>query len=142
MSDELKDILSNLNPGTEQDKLLQYINRKLTDEEKHALEKNMANDEFMNDAVEGLEQVNNPAEIQDIVNRLNSKLREQVRSDKQKRHQRKPGIQSWLYISIVLIILLAVITGVIYPLIVTGFSKLFFPVSYPDCLCTFLNVPQ
>ena len=28
-----------LNPGTEQDKLLQYINRKLTDEEKHALEK-------------------------------------------------------------------------------------------------------
>ena len=60
MSDELKDILSNLNPGTEQDKLLQYINRKLTDEEKHALEKNMANDEFMNDAVEGLEQVNNP----------------------------------------------------------------------------------
>ena len=45
--------------------------------------KNMANDEFMNDAVEGLEQVNNPAEIQDIVNRLNSKLREQVRSDKQ-----------------------------------------------------------
>ena len=39
MSDELKDILSNLNPGTEQDKLLQYINRKLTDEEKHALEK-------------------------------------------------------------------------------------------------------
>jgi hypothetical protein len=110
MSDELKDILSNLNPGTEQDKLLQYINRKLTDEEKHALEKNMANDEFMNDAVEGLEQVNNPAEIQDIVNRLNSKLREQVRSDKQKRHQRKPGIQSWLYISIVLIILLAVIS--------------------------------
>ena len=59
MSDELKDILSNLNKDIEQQKLLDYLNKKLSAGESHELEKQMADDEFMNDAVEGLEEIKN-----------------------------------------------------------------------------------
>ncbi len=41
MSDELKDILSNLNKDVEQDKLLDYLNKKLSASEAHELEKQM-----------------------------------------------------------------------------------------------------
>ena len=54
MSDELKNILSNLNKDIEQNKLLDYLNKKLSAADAHELEKQMADDEFMNDAVEGL----------------------------------------------------------------------------------------
>ena len=55
MSDNLKDILANLNKDIEQDKLLDYLNKKLPAAEAHEVEKQMADDAFMNDAVEGLE---------------------------------------------------------------------------------------
>ena len=54
MSDELKDILSNLNKDIEQEKLLDYLNKKLSAADAHEVEKQMAGDEFINDAVEGL----------------------------------------------------------------------------------------
>ena len=57
MSDNLKDILSGLNKEVEQEKLLQYINDHLKEDEQHEFEKQMNDDEFMNDAVEGLQQV-------------------------------------------------------------------------------------
>ena len=59
MSDDLKDILSNLNKEIEQEKLLEYLNKNLSAAEAHEVEKQMANDEFMNDAVEGLEKFKN-----------------------------------------------------------------------------------
>lgn len=110
MSDELKNILSNLNPGVEQEKLLQYLNRELSDEERHELEKAMADDAFINDAVEGLAEAGNTNNIQEIVSRLNNNLRDQVKNQKDKRAKRRPVLQSWLYVSIILIILLAVVS--------------------------------
>ena len=71
MSDELKDILSNLNHDIEQDKLLDYLNKKLLAPQAHELEKQMAEDEFMNDAVEGLEKFNNKKELSLYVDQLN-----------------------------------------------------------------------
>ena len=70
MSDELKNILSHLNPDTEQEKLLQYLNRNMSDAEQHEFEKAMNDDAFINDAVEGLEHVDNKKNIQDIVLQL------------------------------------------------------------------------
>ena len=110
MNDELKNILSNQNPAIRQEKILEYLHRDLTEEERHELEMAMADDEFFNDAVEGLEQVPNPSALQDVVNRLNKNLKDQVRQQQERRQKRKPNYQSWLYMSIILIILLAVIS--------------------------------
>lgn len=109
MSDNLKDILSNLNKDIEQDKLLDYLNRKLSADDAHELEKQMADDEFMNDAVEGLEQFKNKKELGALVDQLNRDLKKQTAKKKKKKERRKLKDQPWLYITIVTILLLVVI---------------------------------
>lgn len=109
MSDNLKDILSNLNKDIEQEKLLDYLNRKLSAADAHEVEKQMADDEFMNDAVEGLENFNNKKELSLIVEQLNHELKKQTSKKKKKIEKRRLKDQPWLYITIITILLLVVI---------------------------------
>ena len=109
MSDELKNILSNLNKDIEQEKLLQYLNEHLSDAEQHELEKQMNEDAFMNDAIEGLQEVKNKKAIPDYVQELNSGLKKQIQKNKQRRHTKGILPQYWNYISIVVLLALAVI---------------------------------
>ena len=109
MSDNLKDILSNLNKDIEQEKLLDYLNKNLTAAEAHELEKQMADDEFMNDAVEGLENFKNKKDVSLIVEQLNKDLKKQTAKKKLHKEKRKLKEQPWLYITIVTLLLLAVI---------------------------------
>ena len=113
MSDELKDILSNLNKDIEQEKLLQYLNRKMSDEEQHAFEKQMNEDDFMNDAVEGLQSLENKNNIDLVVQQLNADLKKQLDKKKRRKEKRKLKEQPWLYFSVVLILLLIVITWLV-----------------------------
>jgi ABC-type bacteriocin/lantibiotic exporter with double-glycine peptidase domain len=109
MSDDLKDILSNLNKDKDigQDKLLQYLNRTMPDAEQHELEKQMNDDEFMNDALEGLDQVKDKNTIPSRVHQLNADLKKQL--DKRKRKNREIPSQYWTYISIIIVLLLIII---------------------------------
>lgn len=109
MSDELKDILSNLNKDIEQDKLLDYLNKKLSAAEAHELEKQMADDEFMNDAVEGLSTFSNKKDLSLLVDQLNKDLKKQTAKKNLKKEKRKLKDQPWLYVTIILILLLAII---------------------------------
>jgi len=113
MSDDLKDILSNLNKDIEQDKLLDYLNKKLSADEAHELEKQMTDDVFMNDAVEGLEQFRNKKDLSLLVDQLNSELKKQTAKKKLKKEKRKLADQPWLYITIVTLLLLVVISFVL-----------------------------
>ncbi len=113
MSDELKDILSNLNKDIEQEKLLDYLNKKLSASEAHELEKQMADDEFVNDAVEGLEQFKNKQDLALYVQQLNNDLKKQLGKKKQRKEKRKLKEQPWLYFSIVLLLVLIVICFVL-----------------------------
>lgn len=113
MSDDLKDILSNLNKDIEQDKLLDYLNKKLPAAEAHEVEKQMADDEFMNDAVEGLENFKDKKDMLLLVQQLNEDLKKQTQKKKQKKEKRKLKEQPWLYFTIILILLLAIIGYVI-----------------------------
>ena len=70
MSNDLKNILSNLNKDIEQEKLLDYLNKNLSAAEAHEVEKQMADDAFMNDAVEGLEQFKNKKNLTLLVEQL------------------------------------------------------------------------
>ena len=110
MSDDLKDILSNLNKDIEQDKLLDYLNKKLSAAEAHEVEKQMADDDFMNDAVEGLEQFKNKKDLSSLVEQLNRDLKKQTEKKKLKKEKRKLKELPWLNITIVIILLLALIS--------------------------------
>jgi hypothetical protein len=113
MDDNLKDILSNLNKEIEQEKLLEYLNRNLSDADQHELEKQMNDDDFMSDAVEGLQQLGNKNAIAGYVQQLNADLRQQLNKKKERRNKRKIPGQYWTYISIILLLLLIVIAYVI-----------------------------
>lgn len=109
MSDDLKDILSNLNKDIEQEKLLQYLNRNMSDAEQHAFEKQMNDDEFMNDAVEGLQSIKDKNKIQDLVQQMDAGLKKQLKKRKARKQKRILIHQPWIYYSIVLILLLLMI---------------------------------
>ena len=108
MNDGLKDILSNLNKDIEQEKLLQYLNQHMSEQEIHAFEKQMNDDEFMNDAVEGLQSLQNKNELPVYIQQLNADLKKQIDKKKKRKDKRKLNQQPWAYISIVLILLLII----------------------------------
>lgn len=109
MSKDLKDILSNLNKDIEQDKLLDYLNKNLSAAEAHEVEKQMADDEFMNDAMEGLEELKTKTDVSLIVEQLNRELKKQTEKKKARKERRRLKDQPWLYITIVTLLLLIVI---------------------------------
>lgn len=113
MSDDLKDILSNLNNEIEQEKLLNYLNKSLPANEAHEVEKQMADDAFINDAVEGLEKFENKKDLSRYVAILNSDLKKQL--DKKKKRKAEPKIkdQPWVYFAIILLLVLMVICFVL-----------------------------
>lgn len=113
MSDNLKDILSNLNKEVEQEKLLDYLNKKLSAGEAHEIEKQMADDPFMDDAMEGLGEFKNTAALNDYVQQLNQNLQKQLSKKKQRKEKRRLKDQPWLYFTIILILILAIISYVL-----------------------------
>jgi anti-sigma factor RsiW len=109
MSKDLKDILANLNKDIEQEKLLDYLNKNLSAAEAHEVEKQMADDEFMNDAMEGLENFKNKQDVSLIVQQLNSELKKQTAKKKARKEKRKLKDQPWLYITIVTLLILVIV---------------------------------
>ncbi len=113
MSDDLKNILSNFNNDIEQDKLLEYLNRQLSVQEQHDLEKQLNDDEFMSDALDGLDQLKNKADVPLMVKQLNSGLKKQLDKHKKKRNKLAVIKDSWIYYTAVILLLLAVIAFVV-----------------------------
>jgi hypothetical protein len=110
MEGNLKDILSNLSPDVDQKALLQYLQGQLTAEQQHELEKEMMNNEFSADALEGLSSISDQQRIQAIVDHLNSELRK--KTEKKKANQQKLKLRQphWAIIAIVFVLLLVVIS--------------------------------
>ncbi len=109
MSNNLKDILSNLNKDVEQEKLIQYLNSKLDDKEQHEVEQLMNEDEFLNDAVEGLQSLDQKKDIPAHIHQLNEDLIKQLQKRKVKKEKRKIPAQTWNYLTILIVLLLIII---------------------------------
>jgi anti-sigma factor RsiW len=110
MNYDLLKILSDSNKDIDNQKLMDYIAGKLSAEEKHEVEKWMADSQFMNDAVEGLEAVKNKADLNDLVQQLNQDLLKKLDKKRQRKEKRKIKDQPWIYYAIVLILFLVIIT--------------------------------
>jgi len=113
MSD-LLNILSNSNKDIDNQKLMDYLSGKLSAKEKHELEKQMADNEMINDAVEGLQQFKDQKKLDVYVDQLQKQLNTYI---EKKKERRKRSITSkydqWIYFSIILVLLLIVIAYVI-----------------------------
>jgi len=108
MNNDLLNILSNSNKDIDNQQLMDYLSGKLSAEEKFAVEKEMADSAFVNDAVEGLEHIGSGKDIQSYVDELNTSLQKSLQKKKQRRLKRKLREGPWGYVAILLIILLCI----------------------------------
>ena len=113
MPDRLKDILSNLSTEVDQETLLKYLEGRLTDEQKHELEKKMLSSDFDNDAMEGLQEIKDKARILSVVEKLNRDLHKKLEKKKRRREKFRFKDQPWLYVAIVIILLLIILSYVV-----------------------------
>ena len=113
MPDNLKDILSHLSTDIDQETLLLYLQGKLSEEKKHEVEKKLLDNEFANDAMEGLQEFKDKQQIAYMVDMLNRDLKKKTEKKRQRREKMKLPDQSWLYISIIIIILLIIISYIV-----------------------------
>jgi predicted secreted protein len=113
MPDNLKDILSHLSTDIDQETLMLYLQNKLSEEKKHEVEKKLLENEFANDALEGLQEFKDKQQIAYMVDMLNRDLKKKTEKRKQRREKMKLKDQSWLYISVIIIILLIIISYIV-----------------------------
>lgn len=113
MSDKLKDILSNLSTEVDQETLLKYLEGRLTEEQKHEIEKRMLGSDFTDDAMEGLQEIRNKEKISSLVEQLNRDLHKKLERKKKRREKLRFKDQPWLYIAIVIILLLIVLSYIV-----------------------------
>jgi type II secretory pathway component PulF len=113
MSDELFDILSNSNKDIDNQKLMDYIHGRLSREDHHDMEKMLADNEFMNDAVEGLRHIKDSGKLQTYIEQLNKVLHKQIQEKKNRRNKHKIKDYPWIYFAIVLVLVFCVIAFIV-----------------------------
>lgn len=113
MKENLKDILSSLSSEVDQETLLLYLNGKLSEQQKHEVEKELMKDEFNEDAMEGLQQFKDREQIRYMVEMLNRDLKKKTAKKKMRREKMNLKDQPWLYFSILIIILLIIISYIV-----------------------------
>ncbi|MCX6205807.1 MAG: hypothetical protein NTZ19_06115 [Bacteroidetes bacterium] len=107
----MSDLHHILNEGPEpnEEALKRYLEGTASEEERFAIENNMADEAFMNDAVEGLQNFKSPLQMQDYVNQINKELHKQTNKKKRRRLKRHIEDQNWTLISVILIIILCIL---------------------------------
>lgn len=113
MSDDLNNILSNGNEGTSNQQLMDYLNNQLNKPSEHELEKTMADDPFVNDAVEGLQQIEGNKNITAYVEQLNDDLQKQIAKNKKRKEKRRLKDSPYTYLTIIILLLLIIICFVV-----------------------------
>ena len=110
MNKDLLNILSNSSKDIDNQQLMDYLAGRLSEDEKHQVEMQLANNDFMNDAVEGLENVKDKKDINFFVEQLNRDLHKKLLQKRHKKQKRKLLQQRWVYAAIILILALLIAT--------------------------------
>lgn len=113
MSNELKDILNNSNKNIDNQQLMDYLGSHLNKPAEHEVEKAMMDDPFVNDAVEGLQQIPGNKNIPAYVEQLNEDLNKQIAKNKKRREKRKLKDSPYTYYTIIILLVLLVICFIV-----------------------------
>lgn len=110
MKENLKDILSNLNPDIDQETLLLYLQGKLSAEKQHELEMHLMESDFEGDAVEGLAEMKDKRNLAILVDQLNFELKKKTAKRKRRKEKMQLKPDHNLLIAVIIILLLIVIS--------------------------------
>jgi len=117
MSNDLLNILSNSNKDIDNQKLMDYLSGKLTEQEKHEVERWMVDNDFENEAMEGLQDITAKKDLSVYVDQLNKELNQYIQQKKQRRERRRLKDDPWIYLAIFLILVLVVMGYVVIKMI-------------------------
>ena len=109
MNNDLLNILSNSNKDIDNQKLMDYLSGKLTEQERHEVEMWMVDNDFENEAVEGLQQMAGNKKLDGYVDQLNKELHQYIKQKKDRREKRKINNAYWVYIAIVFVLLIIIL---------------------------------
>jgi hypothetical protein len=113
MSENYKDILSNLSTEIDQQTLLLYLQGKLSEDKKHEVEMHLVDNKFADEAMDGLQEFKDKEQLQYMVEMLNRDLKKKTQKKKKRREKMKIKDQPWLYVSLLILILLIVLSYIV-----------------------------
>lgn len=105
MNKDLLNILANSNKDIDNQELMDYLSGNLSGKQLHDVERSMADNAFLNDAVEGLQQMADQKKLQSYVEELNANLQKNMAKKKERRLRRRLQHTPWTYVAIALVIL-------------------------------------
>lgn len=114
MNHNWNDIINDPSDHIDEQMLMDYLEGRLTPEEKHRVEIMMAESGFIDDAVDGLSGMKDKQKIATILHELNAQLQNKTSKRKKKYNLLIPDQQTLTIASIVTILILAVMAFVIY----------------------------
>ena len=97
------------NEELKDEQLIDYVQGNLSNEERHAIEQQMVEDEFTNDAIEGLETLANKAQLATHIDELNRQLQKKIIIKKQRKAKRQLKDYPWIIIAIGIILAICVL---------------------------------
>jgi hypothetical protein len=109
MNKDLLNILANSNKDIDNQQLMDYLSGNLSGEPLHDVERSMADNAFLNDAVEGLQQLRSQKDLQVYVEELNAALQQSMARKKERRMKRRLKENPWSYLVILLVLALCII---------------------------------
>lgn len=113
MQENLKDILGSLSTDIDQETLLLYLQGKLSGEEQHHVEKQLVENDFASDALEGLQKIKNEQHLNLLIEQLNRDLKARTAKKTAARRKRQLGTDPLLLIALAIILLLIIISYLI-----------------------------
>jgi hypothetical protein len=108
-----KDILHDNGEPLNEEELIDYLNNNLSEEERYALEKKLVDSTFENDAVEGLEKIRRPKNLDEYVQQLNKNLHQQLDTRKKRRLRRKLKDNPWVITTILILLAICIVGYVV-----------------------------
>jgi len=109
MKKDLLNIISGEEETIDYQKLTDYVSGNLSGPERDAIEKQLDDNNFVKDALEGLEQIKDKNTIPASIEQLNILLAKQLKNKKRIRERIKLKEYPWIYLSIILILILCVV---------------------------------
>ncbi|RYY31552.1 MAG: hypothetical protein EOO04_00760 [Chitinophagaceae bacterium] len=109
MSNDLFNILTNSNKDIDNQKLMDYLSGKLSETDKHEVEAWMNENEFANEAVEGLQNFSDKKDLQIYVDQLNKELNQYIQEKKNRRERKKLKDNPSIYLTVFVILMLVVL---------------------------------
>ena len=119
MTDKWKDILTQKS-ALDPQKLMDYLEGKLSDKEKHEVESVLADSAFMDDAAEGLNEMKDKQKIASILFELNSQLHKKTQQRRKLQFSNRLPFPGWLIFTTITIILLIVLAYIIFRMYTTA----------------------